>query len=467
MEDILNKVKKVHLVGIGGVGMTGLAFLLKERGLKVSGSDIRESSTIDRLRKSAIEVFIGHNRRFVEGADLVCFSSAIKEDNCELAAAGEKGIPIVKRGKLLAFLSKDIQTIAIAGSHGKTTTSALMAFVLGELGYNPHVFIGGVSLNFNKLAWSGKDLFVIETDESDGTFLFYWPWVSIITNIDHEHLDFYKNFDRLKESFHTLASQTKAITIGCGDDPNLADILKRTPSLAYGLADTNPIRAENIRVEEAKTVFDLVVKEKKFADVAISLLGKHNVLNALAVVAFISYIDEDIEKVVDILQHFKGTRRRFEVKATVDDVKFVDDYAHHPREIAAVLQAAYSLSPQRLVVVFQPHRYSRVKLLYEDFSRCFALCDYLIVTDIYSAGEDKIEGIDGYSLSQEIQNHFSKKMVYIPKDQLAKEVPLSLQAGDLVLGLGAGDINIVMGKIVEEFKRIRDTNMAGYDRRTP
>ncbi|MCM8773971.1 MAG: UDP-N-acetylmuramate--L-alanine ligase [Candidatus Omnitrophica bacterium] len=453
--ELLSKIKRVHLLGIGGVGMTGLAFLLKERGFIVSGSDIKESYNTNLLKEYSFKVFMSHSISNLEDVDLVCFSSAIKDDNIELLEAKRRRLPVMRRAELLAILSQDDKVIAISGSHGKTTTSAMAAFVLNELGYNPNVFIGGVSLNFGKCAWAGKDIFVVETDESDGSFLLFKPWISIITNIDVEHLDFYRDKDNLEKSFLEFSLNTKGTTIGCGDEANVRYILDRVRGVSYGFSPHNDVRAENIRRVADYTVFDLIFEKDKFFDVKISLLGEHNVLNSLAIICLAQYLGESIDKVINILGRFRGTKRRFEIKDNFDGVIFVDDYAHHPTEIEAVLRATDSLSKKRIVVIFQPHRYSRVKLLYEEFSRCFYKCDYLIVTDIYSAGEDKINGIDGEFIFNEIKKNFNKDIVYIHKENLYKEVPLILEEGDLVLGLGAGDINIIMDSIVNEFKAIR------------
>ena len=456
MDSRLDSIKKIHLIGIGGVGMTGLAFLLRDKGFIVSGSDIKEGYNTRLLKENSFEVSIGHRENNISGADLVCYSSAIKSDNIELRKAKADNVKILKRAELLALLSEGARNIVVSGSHGKTTTSALAAFVLTELNYNPNVFIGALALNFDKYSWPGKDLFVFEADESDGSFLYYKPWIAIITNIDREHLDFYGDFNNLCSSFRSLADKASSVTLGCGDDRSIKDILKGKNSISYGLNESNYIKAHNLRFYDEYTVFDLFIGNEKFQDVKISLLGAHNVLNALAVVSLCVYLKEKPDKFLPLLCKFKGTRRRFQRKGKINGITFVDDYAHHPREIAATLNAAGQLSFRRMVVVFQPHRYSRVKLLYKEFARCFNQCNSLVVTDIYPAGEVPIEGIDGNFVYREIRNNFTGDIKYVPKERLIYDVPDLLREGDLVMGLGAGDINVIMQNIMANIKHRED-----------
>jgi len=452
MNSFLNGIKRIHLVGIGGVGMTGLAFLLRDRGFNVSGSDIKEGYNTELLKKESFQVSIGHRGSNIVEADLVCYSSAVKDDNIELKEAKKKNIKVLKRAELLASLSYGARNIVISGSHGKTTTSAFCAFVLTKLNYRPSVFIGAVALNFGKCSWSGKDLFVFEADESDGSFLAFKPWVLIVTNIDHEHLDFYGDFNNLCNSFKNLADRASSVTIGCGDDRNVRDILEDRDSISYGLNKGNHIKAENLRFYKDYTLFDLFIEEKKFRDVKISLLGRHNVSNALAVISLCVYLKVDPDKFLPLLCKFKSTRRRFQFKGESNGITFVDDYAHHPSEIEATLNAARQLSFKRIVVIFQPHRYSRVKLLYKEFAGCFNQCDYLVITDIYSAGESPIEGIDGSFLCREVKKKFIGGIAYIPKEKIVYDVPGILRDGDLVMGLGAGDINVIMQDVISQIR---------------
>ncbi len=453
MEDILSKIKKIHLVGVGGIGMRGLAMLLKDKGYVVSGSDIKDNSYLKEIRECGIEVFRGHSKENIAGAELVCYSSAIKQDNIELLEAKNKGILLMKRGKLLGEISKDKKVIAVAGSHGKTTTSALLTFLLVSLDYKPAAFIGARPINYHRSAWWGGDFFVIEADESDASFLYYYPWIAIITNIDKEHLDFYKDEEKLKEAFLEFAGSAKDLVIGCGDLPVLDSILNRVNCLKYGFCRHNDISAENITFEEGFTYFDLIIRNKRYRQVKISLLGEHNVLNVLAAISFFYYIKEDIDKVLARLEFFKSTYRRFQIKEEVNGVTFVDDYAHHPTEIKATLGAAKFLNPKRLVVIFQPHRFSRLISLYEEFINSFSLCNCLILTDVYPAGEVLPEGFDQSLLERSLKSAFPGKLLYFPKDILSKEAPFILEEGDLVLGLGAGDINFLLDDVIREFKK--------------
>lgn len=453
MEEVLSGVKSIYLVGIGGVGMSGLAFLLKEKGFNIQGSDLCEGSYVQCLREEGVKVVIGHKKENLpQGVNLIVYSSAVKENNPEILEAKRRNITVLKRGELLGLLSWDRKTIAVAGSHGKTTTSALIGYVLTCLGYEPAVFVGGVPLNYSRTAWWGKEHFVIETDESDGSFLCYNPWVSIITNIDSEHLDYYKNIDNLKESFRKFAYQTKDKVFGCGDDPFVREILAHVRGWSFGWTEGSKIRGGNFTFDGKMSCFDVFSDEKLITAIKIPLLGKVNALNVLAAIAFFRYMDVDLAKVSKVLETFKGTKRRFQIKDIVRGVTFVDDYAHHPTEIKAVLRSAQYLSPRRVVVVFQPHRFSRVKLLYKEFLHCFSLVDELIVTDIYSASETGGEEIDIKTFTEEIKRNFSGKVSYVPCQKLKEEVPLSLREGDLCLGIGAGDINILMDEVFNEFR---------------
>jgi len=452
MEEILSAVKRIHLIGIGGIGMSGLALLLCEKGYCVTGSDIAESPLIEHLKTKGVTVFRGHTQSNIEDTDLVCYSSAINQDNPELRAACKAHVPILPRAKLLSFISRGKNTIAISGSHGKTTTSALLGYMLHSLGHNPTVFIGGIPVNYDTHAWWGSDYCVIEADESDGSFLYYDPEVSIITNIDKEHLDFYKDVNTLHEAFGEFARRAKKLVITCGDDEDVMRLLGDVHTLTYGVASHNKVRAENLHFDGKFMNFDLVI-DKMRQHVKSPLLGEHNVLNVLAVLSFIFYQQVDLEEAIRVLRNFRGIKRRFEVKAIVEGVTFMDDYAHHPAEIRAVLRALKGLGHERIVAVFQPHRFSRVQALADEFSRCFYDADYLVVTDIYAAGEEPIPGIGADSLYHEIKKEFKGIIEYVPTKKLAQRVAEVTQRGDLVVGLGAGTINKTIDDAARRFKR--------------
>ncbi|MFA6281790.1 MAG: UDP-N-acetylmuramate--L-alanine ligase [Candidatus Omnitrophota bacterium] len=456
MDKVLSNIKNIYLIGIGGIGMSGLGLLLKDKGYNVKGSDIGESYVTKMLKGEGIEVFIGHRKENIpDDTHLVCYSSAIKENNPEMLEAKRRGINILQRGKLLGLISWDKKTITVSGSHGKTTTTSLIGYMLTSLGFNPTVFVGGLPLNYTRNAWWGEEYFVIEADESDGSFLFYNPWVSLITNIDYEHLDYYKSMDKLKESFLQFAYQAKGTVIGCGDDIFVKEILKKVNGISYGFGKDNVIRADNFYFDGEFSCFDFLSEEKFISQIKIPLLGKHNALNTIAVLAFLKYMGQDLTKAIEMFKYFKGTKRRFQIKKKIGGITFVDDYAHHPTEIEAVLKAARYLNPKRVFVVFQPHRFSRVEYLHKQFAMSFSYADELIVTDIYSAQEKQIQGVNVKTLFDEISRTFKGKITHIPKDRLVLEVPNYIKEGDLVLGLGAGDINTIMEQVANEFEGSR------------
>lgn len=456
------KNKKIYMLGIGGIGMSGLALLMKEKGAIVIGSDIKLSKTAKMLQDAGIAINIGHRpENITDDIDLVVYSSAISMDNPEIVSAKNKDITVMQRAKLLAVVSKDFKTIAVSGTHGKTTTTSLLGYILNSLGYEPTVFVGGIPLNFSKNAWLGKDFCVIEADESDGTFLEYSPWCSVITNIDNEHLDHYKSFKNLKQSFHGFAMQTQDTVFGCGDDSYVRDVLKGLKSVKYGFLKNNDIRADNLKVSGLNTIFDLYDGKKVYKNVLLPLVGKHNVLNTLAVIAFCKHIGIEIAEVVDRLKGFKGTSRRFQMKALLSKVAFIDDYAHHPHEIKSVLTTANNLGYKRIVAVLQPHRYSRVAQLFNEFIHCCDSADCIFITDIYSAGEQPIQGITGENLYKKIKKHYKGYCEYAVYKDLPLRVANFVCPGDMVIALGAGDINLAIEKAAKEFKQIVEKKKVG------
>lgn len=367
MEKLLSRnLKKIHFIGIGGIGMSGLAYLFLEKGFSVSGSDIKENEIIRSLEKKGAKINIPHSADVIDSQNLVCFSSAIQANNSELKKARFLKIPAVKRGALLGEVLKDNEIIAVSGSHGKTTTTSFIAFVMSKLGKDISSLVGGIPRYAETSSWWGKDSFVVETDESDGSFLEVKPTYSIITNIDKEHLSFYGTFDNLKKAFFDFAESTSHTAIGCGDQEEVLSILKniKNHSVSYGLGDNNDYRAKNIKFDSFQSSFDLFYKDKFIGSIEIPLLGKHNVQNSLAVLALCLELNFDIAEIKKAMRDFPGTRRRLEPKGRISEVEFVDDYAHHPREIKAVLAALAAVDKKRFVVIFQPHRFSRIKNLF-------------------------------------------------------------------------------------------------------
>ena len=421
--------------------MSGLALLLKEKGFSLTGSDIKESYNTLRLQQAGIKVAIGHNKNNVEGADLVCYSSAVGESNPELEAARILGIKIFQRAELLALLCRGKKTIAISGSHGKTTTSSLVAHCLLSLGYKPAVFVGGIPLNYENNAWWGNDYFVVEADESDASFLNFSPQYSIITNIDYEHIAHYRTLDNLKNAFWRFSLNTENKVIGCQDNVYVKELGERLDNfISYGFGKDNLFRAQDIFFDGKNMHFNFFVGGSFYGEFSLPLLGRHNVSNALASLTLFFLLGFDLGKVKEAFLEFKGVKRRLQFKDTAAGVKFIDDYAHHPSEIKATLEAVKMLKPQRLVGIFQPHRYSRLRNLYQNFYTCFHDLDLLIVTDIYSAGENNPEKINAQDFAQGIKKH-KKEVIYLPQERLKEELHSYIEGGDWVIALGAGNIN--------------------------
>jgi UDP-N-acetylmuramate--alanine ligase len=452
-------VMHYHLIGIGGIGMSGIAQLFLSCGLKVSGSDIKETKITQGLKALGAQVFIGHNAVNIEGADLIAYSSAIKEDNPEVIEAKKKGIPLIKRAQALAELMKDKTVITITGSHGKTTTTSLVSCLLLEAGLSPTVAIGGILKNIDTNARLGNgNFFVAEADESDGSFLYYRPKYSIITNIDREHLDYYKEFRNELEAFREFLNRTKAdgCVFCCGDDDNLKELLKgyKNRYVLFGLKEGADIFPRSIQTKGLSSQFDCFYKGKFIDRFNLALGGEHNISNALSVIALGLELKIDLAVIKKILKDYKGAKRRLEIKFNNEKYLVVDDYAHHPTEIKATLSAIRNLKFSRLIAVFQPHRYTRTKLLLDEFGRCFESADYLIITDIYPAGEPPQEGITARLICDKIkENSPDQKIHFLPKQEITGHILKIIKPGDLIITLGAGDITKISDELVEELKR--------------
>lgn len=456
MERVLQvNFKKIHFVGIGGIGMSGLATLLLDKGYTISGSDVRENSIIEKLRNRGVKINIPHRASCVKGADLVCFSSAVDNNNPEIKKAKALKLPIIRRGVLLGKILRGKKVLAVAGSHGKTTVTSLASFVLQKAGRDIASLVGGIPLYSENSSWWGKDLFVVETDESDASFLNIMPTCSIITNIDREHLNFYGSFKKLKDAFLKFTKNTDKLLIGCAQQGQVYELLKKSKKdfISYGLNRKSMVQARNIRLLSNRSCFDVFYKDKFAASIALSLLGEHNILNALSVIAFCLYLGYDLEKISKLFGKFPGTKRRLEFRGRIKNVMFIDDYAHHPREIEAVVNAVSAIKKKRLVVMFQPHRFSRIKDLISEFSSCFKNIDLLIITDIYAASEPEIKGIDAHFLIKKVKKYFKNSILYIPKQQLSAQILPVLRKGDCFLSLGAGDISRIQEQIREHFRK--------------
>ena len=458
-----SRVRRIHFVGIGGAGMCGIAEVLHNLKFDISGSDLRASPTTQRLQSLGVKVAIGHDAALVKGADVVVTSSAVAEANPEVTAAHAARIPVIPRAEMLGELMRLQRGIAIAGTHGKTTTTSLVASCLAEGGLDPTFVIGGRlnSAGTNARLGSGEYL-VAEADESDASFLTLQPYMAVVTNIDADHMATYGgDFERLKQAFvdflHHLPFYGLAVL--CVDDPVVREILPAVhkPVLTYGIEQAADVRATDIRQDGLKMHFNVSLQGEKGAfAVTLNQPGRHNVLNALAAIAIANALGVKHEAIQRALAHFSGIGRRFQLNGSVPlnggEVMLVDDYGHHPREIAATVAAARASWPgRRLVVVFQPHRYTRTRDLMDDFSDVLSGIGMLFVTEIYAAGEKKIAGADGRALCRAIRARGKSDPVFVPDVlKLTEHLKDALKPNDVLLTLGAGNIGAVAAGLTQE-----------------
>jgi len=442
------KIEKIHFVGIGGIGMSGIAEVLLNLGYKVSGSDIRQSDTTERLASIGGEIYIGHARQNLTNVDVVVTSTAVQEDNPEVLEAREQMIPVIPRAEMLAELMRMKYGIAIAGTHGKTTTTSMVATVLTHGGIDPTIVIGGKlnTLGTNAVLGQGKFL-VAEADESDGSFMKLSPTIAVVTNIDADHLDFYTGgISQIKDIFVDFINKIPfyGLAVLCLDDDNVAGIIPRVTKrfVTYGLSSQADIRATHIRLEGGRSTFVAHYKGYRMGEITYAMPGAHNVLNALACIAVAMELDVPFPMIQEGFAGFGGVGRRFQVKGEVNGIMVVDDYGHHPAEIRATLAAAKGGWPERrLVVAFQPHRYTRTKELFDDFVKCFYDADVLVLTDIYAASEQPIDGISAESLVTAIKKHGQRDVTYVADRETLPEYLESIcKPGDIAMSLGAGNI---------------------------
>ncbi|MBU1087779.1 MAG: UDP-N-acetylmuramate--L-alanine ligase [Candidatus Omnitrophica bacterium] len=450
--------KRVHFVGIGGVGMSALAQLLLEQGYYVIGSDLKKSKNTDRLESLGAIIFFSHQTENLKDVDILVYSSCIRDDNPEIMAAKKKNIKIIKRGLLLCFLMQGKQGIAIAGAHGKTTTTSLISLLLTTAELNPSFAIGAdvEALGGNARHGSGE-YFVAEADESDGSFLCLRPDYALITNIDKEHLDFYQDMAHIVRTYaEFIANLNPKGSLFCyGEDQHLKQALKSYTGqlVTYGFAEDCDVRAVNTRFWDMQSEFECVYRDEISIKFKLSVPGQHNILNALACIALGIKLGIDLDIIQKTLEEFKGAKRRFEVRSKNNRVIIVDDYAHHPTEINATLQAAKSWKDRRLVGVFQPHRYSRTKFLQEEFAHCFDYADQIIITDIYAASEQPIKGIAARTIYDQVKKSGHKNVFFSPRNELKQHLLDNVQDGDLLMLLGAGDINDLSEELSENFSK--------------
>ncbi|SHI58828.1 UDP-N-acetylmuramate--L-alanine ligase [Desulfofundulus thermosubterraneus] len=439
--------RRVHFIGIGGAGMSGLASILLDLGYEITGSDLSSTDITRRLESRGAVCHVGHASRNLDTTQLVVVSSAIKPDNAELLAAREKGIPVIHRGDLLAWLMQRQKGIAVAGAHGKTTTTSMLALVLEKSGLDPTIVIGGELNDIGGNAKLGRgEYLVAEADESDGSFLKLHPLAVIVTNIEDDHLDHYGSVAEIKKAFRQFMGNVPeyGLVIACIDDPNVREAVQDLgrPVITYGTeSPAADYVLRHLLLEGEGSRGEVYYRDQHLGSLELSVPGKHNMLNALAVVAAARWIGLDFHLIAPILKEFRGARRRFELLGEVGNVRVVDDYAHHPSEIKATLQAARQTRPKRLIVVFQPHRYTRTALLKEQFGKSFGEADLVIVNEIYSAGEPPIEGVNAQLIVQAIKNHGRPPVVYLPaREQIVNYLAAMALPGDLILTMGAGNI---------------------------
>jgi UDP-N-acetylmuramate--alanine ligase len=451
--------KTVHFIGIGGIGMSGLAEVFHCHGYSVQGSDLRKSKVTERLEKMGLTIKIGHQPENIDGADIVVYSSCITEKNPELEAAKAKNLTVLKRMQALAMLMRDKKAIAVSGAHGKTTTTSLVSLLLIEAGLDPTVFIGAdVHFLGGNAKWGQSDIMVTEADESDGTFILLNPLYSISTNIDREHMDYYGTMENVINAYRAFIENTKdeGCAFICAEDENLRNIAKESKKriMKYGISEDADIRAQNIALLGLDgSEFDVRYKGADLGRIRLSILGLHNVINSLAAMGVAMELGVSFDKIKSVIREFKGADRRFRITHLDSDIVIIDDYAHHPTEIRATLKAMES-SGRRIVAVFQPHRFTRTRDLKDQFGKCFDIADHLVVTDIYSADEKPIEGVSGSDICESAKSYGHKDAHFISKDDIIKHLIDVVKPGDAVFLLGAGDIGELSSKIVKALKDI-------------
>ncbi|MBI5709603.1 MAG: UDP-N-acetylmuramate--L-alanine ligase [Candidatus Eisenbacteria bacterium] len=439
------RAHRIHFIGIGGVGMSGIAEVLLNMGYQVSGSDLKAGEATERLVRLGGRIFIGHAAANVEGAQVVVFSTAVRSDNAELESARLLGIPVIGRADMLAELMRMKYGVAVGGSHGKTTTTSMIAAVLARGGLDPTIVVGGRLLAFGSNARLGHGQFLVaEADESDGSFLRLAPAVSVITNIDREHLDHYQTLDEVRQAFVYFANRVPfyGVTMLCTDDPQVRTILPLVTKrhVRYGTGPDADLRAGEIRLLPHGARFRVWSGSAPLDEIELRLPGRHNVLNALAAVAVGLELEIGFGHIAEALSGFRGVGRRFETRGEAGGVRVVDDYGHHPTEIAATLAAAKGLGG-RVLVVFQPHRYSRTALLKDEFGACFGDADLVWTLDIYPAGEAPIAGVSGRTIVESAAARGATHVRYAASAaEAVEEAARAARPGDVVLTLGAGDV---------------------------
>lgn len=455
----MERAEHVHFVGIGGYGMSAIARVMLEMGYTVSGSDVASQELTQRLMDRGATVYQGHEAHQVDGADLVVYSTALGQDNVEIQAARQRQIPVLHRSEMLARLMEERTGVAVTGAHGKTTTTSMIAYVMERCGLDPTFVVGGVVSNIGDNAKAGQGPHVVaEADESDGSFLHYRPQIAVVTNIEADHLEHYDgNFENLKRAYKTFVQQIPqdGLLVASAADEHLQALLPEAQCnvMTFGLEDDVDVVAKDVRLLDRGSVCEVYEHGQRLGVLRLSLPGTHNVMNALAAVAVCTFCGLKFDDVAQALAEFHGAKRRFQMIAEEGDVLVVDDYAHHPTEIQATIDAAQSTG-RRIVAVFQPQRYTRTYFLFDAFARAFRGADEVVILDIYSpAGEKKIEGVSSERLVEEIRHHSNPNVQFLKtKEDVLAYLLSTAHEGDLVLTMGAGDIWQVAVQLGEALK---------------
>ena len=463
-----NIKNKIHFIGIGGIGMSGIAEVLFSQGYKIQGSDLLNNNNTKRLKKKGIKIFLGHSAKNLKGVNIVVISSAIKKNNSELKFARRNKILVYKRSDMLAVLMKYNESIAVTGSHGKTTTTSLISSVLESANFDPTTIIGGIVNKYKSTTRIGKsNWMIVEADESDGSLINLFPKIAVITNINKEHLDFYKTYENLKKYFLHFVNNIlfDGVVVYCKDNIDLKRLIsksKKKNKISYGFKKGSDVRATNILINEKGSFFDInikktnLLKKETIKKVQLNVLGKHNIENSLAAVTVAKILNISTFDLKNAFKKFNGVKRRFTLVCNFKGVKIIDDYAHHPEEIKATLNLAKILKPKKLIVIFQPHRFSRFKSLYLDFKKVLKNCDKLYVTDVYAAGEKKIKSISKENFVNEMNNN-KKNFAEILDDfnHLPQIILNEAEQGDIVIFIGAGDISKWVNDLPKKLNKLK------------
>ena len=451
-----NEVKHIYFMGIGGIGMSGIAEILLDFGYRVSGSDIKVSNVTERLQKKGAEIYIGQcAENITADIDYAVRSTAIRETNEEYMRVKELGLPVLHRSQMLAKLMEEKKAICVAGAHGKTTTSSMISLAMELAGKDPTIVVGGEIAQIGSNAKSGNgDYLVAEADESDGSFLNLHPWMTVITNVEEDHLDHYQDLDAIRNAFIDFVklpgeSGVAVLNYDCPETRQLAQYAAGKV-VSYGMADDAQVRGANVRQEQGESLVDVYQHGQLLGTLRLHVPGMHNISNALAAVAAGLEIGMTFDELAAGLKEFGGARRRFQLLGVVQNIQIIDDYAHHPTEVAATIEAAKGVHDGRVVAVFQPHRYSRTKFLAEKFAEAFDAADEVVLTDVYAAGEDLSEGAESDIIAQ----HMQRPAHLVVREQLNKFLQGFVKPGDMVLMMGAGNIWQNSIQLVEDLKQL-------------